>query len=130
MTIDTGRFLRLKGMVDGVLASSSSDQRSLQAKALSDAYLSLRDEARELAEAEAVTAEFDRLFPNLPGAVPSSKISSAGFDPFEGASYANEAAAALAKLSGWLNGFVEQARLAMEAEAYAKARVNQERGTR
>jgi len=126
MAIEVGRFLRLKNMVDSVLAQSKQDSRSLEGKALADAYSALREEGRALAESVDEVAEFDRLFQPLRGEVPPSKISSAGFDPFAAASYANEAAAVLARLSSWLNGFVEEARMAMEAEAYAKARLEQE----
>jgi hypothetical protein len=34
----------------------------------------------------------------------------------------------LASLAGWLDGYVTEARMSMEAEAYADARVKAERG--
>lgn len=126
MGIDAGRALRLKEMVDSVLASAGEDSRALQAKSLSDSYSRLRAEARSIAEKESITEEFDRLFQDLQGEVPAARMSSAGFDPFEASSFANEAAAALAQLSGWLSGLVETARMTLEAQAYAEARLRNE----
>lgn len=126
MGLDAGRVLRLKEMVDSVLASGGEGSRALQAKSLSEAYSKLRSEAREVAESKGVAEEFDRLFQDLAGDVGASNVSSSGFDPFKSGSYANEAAAALAQLSGWLNGLLVEARMMMEAEAYAAARLQNE----
>lgn len=123
MTADAATALRLKGMVDGVLHNSNADQRPLEAKSLADSYQSLRSEARALATDREIADEFDRLFPPMNGTPPS-----ATGQLFEAASFANEAAALLAKLSGWLDGLVQEARLEMEARAYAEARLQQESG--
>lgn len=120
MATDTASALRLKGMVDSVLRNSNADQRPMEAKSLADAFESFRAETRKFAEERGIAAEFDRLFPKLTGSPPSTR------QLFEAASFANEAAALLAKLSGWLDGLVQEARMALEAKAYAEARLQQE----
>lgn len=122
MPTDGGVFLRLKSAIDATL--TGLPDRTNAAKALGDAYATFRCEAARVADDEGVTEEFGRLFP--PPA-PIARPSVNTFDPITAASDANDAFSLLARLSGWLNGFVQQVRLEGEAKAYAEARARQER---
>lgn len=123
MVTDPGVFLRLKSSIDATLAGMPDKTNA--AKALADAYATFRSEVARVAEDNGVTAEFDRLFP-APTTLSHPSIRG-GYDPFAAASHANEALSTLTRLSGWLDGFVQQVRLDTEANAYAETRLRQER---
>ncbi len=94
--------------------------------ALPNAYQKLREEVGTVIEDEQ-REEFERLFP--PWSRPSTAGSvRGGFDPLRAAAATNEARALLGQLAGWLEGFVSEVRMKLEADAYAKERVKQERG--
>jgi hypothetical protein len=123
MVSDPGVFLRLKAAIDSTIAGIKD--KSTAAKALADAYGTFRTEAERVAVAEGVEDEFNRIFPAATtGQLPKS--SGWDVDPFALVGYANEALSLLLRLSGWLDGFVQANRLAVEAEAYARARLQQE----
>lgn len=123
MAIDPGPFLRLKAAIDSTL--SGGDDKSLAAKAFSDAYAVFRAEAARIADEEDVVEEFDRLFPAAP-TVSTPSVARGGFDPFKAGSDVAEASSLLRRLAGWLDGFVQSARLEAEAAAYASERVRHE----
>lgn len=123
MPSDVGLFLRLKSAIDATIAGI--DEKSAAAKALADAYATFRSEAEDVARQQGVEAEFGRMFPP-PVKVDRPSVRAGGFDPFALASDANDALSLLARLSGWLDGFVQEMRLTAEAEAYAKARIQHE----
>jgi hypothetical protein len=51
-----------------------------------------------------------------------------GDAPIERAQQYHSAKTLLASLAGWLSGYVQQARMELEARAYAEERVKAERG--
>lgn len=122
MSGDVGVFLRLKASIDSTL--QGVEEKSFGAKALADAYAIFRSEAERVAEQEHALDEFKRLFPPPPDvSAPSAR---AGFDPIAAASSSAEALSLLARLSGWLDGFVQSIRMQSEADAYARERVRHE----
>lgn len=122
---DPGVFLRLKHAIDATIGGT--EEKSTAAKALSDAYATFRGEAELVARDNDVEDEFQRLFPTA-RKVDRPSVSQHGFDPFSLASDANDALSLLRRLSGWLDGFAAKARLEAEADAYARARLQQEQG--
>lgn len=119
---DVGRFLRLQGAIQAALDSIPMDQAVVAEQPMKDAYLRLRAETRSVIPGETLE-EFDRMFPTevKVGPTGSSRmvIRAARF---------NAARSLLGSLAGWLDGFVQEARMTIEAEAYAHARVEEERG--
>jgi hypothetical protein len=115
-------LLRLKAAIDTTLDEVEVDSTS--AAALSKAYETFRSEVSVAVFAEGLSDEFDRLFP--PGSVAPAPSSSSGFDPRRAAGQANEAAAGLAGISGWIQGNIRALQARAEAEAYAEARLRQE----
>ena len=125
MPVDPGVFLRLKSAIDATV--SGIGEPAVSVKALADAYTAFRAEAERLAHDNQLDDEFERLFPApQETASPSTR---AGVDPFALASQGNEALSLLNRLSGWLDGFVQTARVSAEAQAYAEARLRQESTT-
>ncbi len=124
MAADPGTYLRLKAAIDATI--DRIDEKSMAAKALSDAYAVFRGEALLVAKAESVQPEFDRLFP-APKSV-SRPTTRGGYDPIAAASDANEGLALLARLSGWLDGFERQLKFDAVTSIYARARSNQDDG--
>jgi hypothetical protein len=119
---DPGAFLRLKSAIDATIGGI--DEKSVAAKAFADAYATFRAEAQRIAQDQGVAEEFSRMFP-APTVVARPTVQR-GLDPFGLASDANDALSLLVRLSGWLDGFVQEVRLKMEAEAYATARLKHE----
>jgi hypothetical protein len=122
--LDPTKCLRLKTAIDSTLASIDNDAAS--GNALPDAYTAMRAETRSSIDDDNLGAEFDRLFPEGPGARGAVPMSTGMRSGLERASRAAEARALLARLSGWLNGFVENTRMAHEAREYAAARLAME----
>jgi hypothetical protein len=117
--MDAGKFLRLQKMVEAAASSAKESNAVMAAKAMQEAYNRVRGEVRETIPA-ARQEEFDRLF--------KSRLGGYGGGPRGEADRFHEAKTTLATLAGWLGGFVEEARLEAEVEAYAKARIKAERG--
>lgn len=122
MSSDAGVFLRVRSAIDATIAGI--DQGPTAAGALTDAYATFRAEAEQIANAKGVEEEFSRMFPR-PTAVQRPSVRG-GFDPIAAANDAKQALSLLVRLSGWLDGFVQETRLGFEAEAYAQARLRQE----
>ncbi len=112
--MDVGKFLRLQGAIQSALEEASGKSSTVAGRATEDAYDRLRDAVRDTIPEEDLE-EFDRLFPE----------SFVALTPLERFGFAQTL---LASLSGWLGGYVQQARLDQEARAYAEARVKAERG--
>jgi hypothetical protein len=72
-------------------------------------------------------SEFERLFPAWHRKSTAGSFRD-GFDPLEASAATSEARALLGQLEGWLGGFVVEVKMNLEAEAYAKERLKQERG--
>lgn len=107
MSSGAGRFLRLKSAIDATLESTGDS--SLAASALAVAYRDFRVEAHQIAEDTETVDEFLRLFPQPLPLAPTKRLG-AGFDPVTAGTSAHEARALLARLSGWLDGFVQELR--------------------
>lgn len=100
------------------------------ADALTEAFDRYRVEIADLLESDApdLLDEFIRLHPPLSERAPMSKsLIQTGLHAQQ--AKAASAGAALVQLSGWLNGLVEEQKMAMEAQAYAEARIKAERPT-
>ena len=126
MTIDVGRFLRLRGAIISTLAAVPVDQAAMSGEALPTSYNRLRGEAIDIIPAKA-RDEFERLFPEDP-LTPRRRTGGPNYQ-METANRANEARAILGTLAGWLGGFIDEARMKQEVAAYAEARIKAERGT-
>lgn len=121
--MDVGKFLRLQGAIQAAIESVGDGQAAVAGPAMAERYETLVVEAR-LTIPETEFEEFDRLFPKrIEGPRPTS-----GRDMFGSAKIFNEAKALLGTLAGYLGGYVNAAKIELEAEAYAKERVRQERG--
>jgi hypothetical protein len=120
--IDVGRFLRLTGTLRGVADSIDPKLAALAGDMLAEAYLRARREV-QAAIPEKHHDEMDRLFPE---GVP--QFAARREDPVEQAEKFNAALGLLRGLAGWLQGFVEEAKMAVNAEALAAAKVKEERG--
>lgn len=117
--LDIGQILRLREAIRGALDASPPADAVLAARPMTTSYDRLRKEvAQALSDSERV--EFDRLFPELGWG--------AGVAAGERAEQYHKARALLASLAGWLDGFVAEARMALEAKEYGEARAREERG--
>jgi hypothetical protein len=123
MAIDIGKFLRLKSSIEAAMSAVPTDQAAVAAGAMMATYDRIRAEVADVVSDEQ-SDEFSSLFPetvtNYPGLV-------LGASSKEAAKY-NSARVLLGSLAGWLDGFVAEARMQKEADAYAAARVKEERG--
>lgn len=122
MAIDVGKFLRLKGAIQGAMDAVPTGSAAFSGTSLVDAYLTLRKETAE-AIPEELAEEFDRQFKPSPFKA-GSGMRSIGAGQ---AQTFNEARALLGKMAGWLDGIIQEARLEAEAAAYAAARLKEER---
>ncbi len=122
MTIDVGAFLRLKSAIDSTLSTLKIDPTS--AVALSKAYATFQSAGQTLAQDNELGDEFIMLFP--PGSVASG--SSAAHNMVRELGRANEAAAGLAGISGWIEGIQQGIQAKANAEAYAQHRLQHETG--
>lgn len=117
----------MQGLAQAALESIDPGQAAMAGEAMASTYARVRSDVRE-AIPEQYLEEFDRLFPIAAvqplGAGRGALIHS----PTAEAQWFNMARALLASLAGWVNGFVEESRMRMEAQAYAEARVKEERG--
>jgi hypothetical protein len=123
--MDIGKFLRLQGAITSTIEGSKGMNSTQAGSAVEDAYYRLRQEARE-AIPDGDREEFDRLFPDT---VNPSQRAHMSTQPVSALERYGTAQSLLAGMSGWLDGYVREARLQVEAEAYAVERVKQERGT-
>src|SRR5262245_50293970 len=115
-------LLRIKGAIDNTLKTVQVGEMS--GAALGNAYETYRVAVENALPADEMAAEFERLYqPIQPMQMPAS---AAGFDPRKSAGKANEAAAGLAGISGWIAGSERALQAAAEAKAYAEARLRQE----
>jgi len=121
--MDVAGFLRLQGAIRSVLDSVSEGQAAVAAEAMADSYRRLRHETRD-AIPEEDREEFDRLFPETPPAITSRAMGRLGYE----AAKFHAARALLGTMAGWLDGYVQHARMQMEAQAYAEKRAKEERG--
>ncbi len=122
--MDVGKFLRLQGAISSTV-EFAKDKNSTQAgAAVQDAYYRFRQEVRD-AIPEENREEFDKLFPDTLN--PSQKAHRQT-NPVTDLERYGTAQTLLTSLAGWLGGYVQQARMQAEAEAYAEARVRTERG--
>ena len=127
MPIDVGAFTRIRSAIERVVAA---DENPAGSSAFSQAVDTYRAQIRALLASEtALLAEFDGLFPaNDPQAArPSGGLLSAALrDPTAAHRLA------LTGMAGWLAGLVDAANAAAQrqanAEAYAREKVNRERG--
>ncbi len=126
MALDVSRFLRLQGAINAAVAAIPSDHAATAVTALAGSYMTMREEVRLVID-DSLRDEFDRLFPVMDVPAAPNVMRGGGFDPFKSADIANQARARLKAMGGWLDGFVQEARMKMEAEAYASARVKEER---
>jgi hypothetical protein len=119
---DVARYLRLRGAVDGALTAHAEEHAVMASDSMVHAYVSLRQEVRATIPSEH-HEEFDRLFPvELPD--PRGDL---GSRPMRAAMRFEAARGALGRMSGWLDGFVQAAKMHLEATAYAQERVRREK---
>jgi hypothetical protein len=125
VALDLGAVVRLKAVIDATLAAQLGDP-SVSVVAWTDAATTYREEVRRIAKSADAEQEFGRLFDEW---TPTAIIPAGTGDWFapQASGQTSEAVAHLAGLSGWLGGFVEEARLEEEARAYAANRSRQER---
>ena len=112
--------MRLRSAVRETMAALHAGEKAGQGVAAPEAYERLRAEALAIVPDDKAE-EFGHLFPEWTG----GKVGRVGMHAVP---LAEQALAMLGQLAGWLDGFVEEARLAAEAQAYAVERVRQERG--
>jgi hypothetical protein len=123
--IDVPLFFRLREAVRGAIAAVPQGQAAESGRALQESYERLRPEILR-AIPDHLADEFNRLFPEQEfPRLPRHNLVLV-------AAQSNEARAALGAIAGWLDGLVQAAdhenRLRLEAEAYARERVQSERG--
>lgn len=121
--MDVGKFLRLQGAIESTIEGAKGKSSTQAGLAIEDAYVRLRQEVRE-AIPEEDREEFDRLFP---ASIDRVSRTLAQAPPRQVDRYGT-AQTLLTTLSGWLGGYVQQARMQAEAKAYAEERVRAERG--
>lgn len=121
--MDAGKFLRLQGAIRAALASE--EPHKVSADSMVGTYLRLRATARDAVPGKD-RDEFDALFPEKVEAGSVGTLFDVLREGERGTFFA--ARSLLETLAGWLGGYVEEARMAMEAAEYAKARVKEERG--
>lgn len=117
--MDVGKFLRLQGAIRAAHESIPPDHAVMGGTAMERAYERLRIEVQDAIPNEHLQ-EFDGLFPE--------HIGGFGHSPRGEAERFHAARSLLASMAGWLDGYVQAARMEMEAQAYAEARVKEERG--
>jgi hypothetical protein len=120
---DISRYLRLQGAIRAAIDAVPEGQAALAGHAMMNAYRRFRSEARANIPNEQFS-EFDAMFPTeviFERANPRDDLQDA-------AAEFNAARLPLSTMAGWLDGFVQEAKMQMEANAYAKARVKEERG--
>jgi hypothetical protein len=122
MSLDLGRFIRLRSAIDATIAASEKSHRGLVS-----ATDTFRDQIRAMLAGEAdLLAEFDGIFPKTATAPGSGSLLIPPSDPY------GPAKLALAGMSGWLSGLIEAAQAAdqqaQNARAYAETKVRSERG--
>lgn len=122
--MDIGKVMRLRDAISGALSAVEADTLG-SGNALPSAYTNLRQQVKSTIEDE-LQEEFESLFPawSHPPLMGSRRP---GFDPLKVMGVVNEAKALLGQLSGWLDGFVSEARLALEAKEYAEQRLREDR---
>ncbi len=118
----TGKLLRLRGAIQATLDALPPQQAAGEGEAMAGAYRRLRAEVCRVVHEEDED-EFKSLFPTTVDRA-TTIVGSILMHPT--ARYST-GRGLLASLAGWLDGYIEQARMAMEAQAYAEARVRQER---
>ncbi len=125
MTLDIGRLLRLKNMVD--TAATSVEPNAGSARALTDSYVRLREEVREMIADSELKHEFHRVFPGIAiqeAPNPSLAGGLALEDDARLNAEAQRARALLGQLAGWVQGLIDEQtlekRLQLEAEAKAR----------
>lgn len=120
--MDVRRFLRLQGAVRAAASSIAEDNAVVSADAMLQSYRRLRDEVRTAIPDEDV-AEFDRVCPeNVPSFAANRGV------PIQQAGKFHAARGLLEQMAGWLDGYIRKAQMQAEAEAYAAARLKEERG--
>jgi hypothetical protein len=129
MTLDVARFLRLQGAINAAVAAVPAGHAATAVSALAGSYMNMRAEVRLVID-ESLQDEFDRLFPVMEVPAAPDVMGGGGFDPLKSADVANQARTRLNTMGGWLDGFVQDSRIKIEAQAYASARIKEERATR
>ncbi len=109
---DIGRYLRLQGAIRAAIDAVPDGQAALAGHAMMNAYRRFRSEARTVIAPENFS-EFDAMFPTgviFERANPRDDLQDA-------AAEFNAARLQLSTTAGWLDGFVQEAKMQMEAEA-------------
>lgn len=123
--MEVGRILRLKEAIRGAM-DALADKSATTGDALPDAYKRFREETLGAVGPEH-REELERLCPTWTRESTAGDFRR-GFDPIKAGAAAEEARALLGQLAGWLDGFVLEARMKLEAEAYAQEKLRAERG--
>jgi hypothetical protein len=92
------------------VAAVPADHAATAVTALVNSYATLREEVRQVVDEE-LHGEFDRLFPAMEVPQAPRVMRGGGFDPFKSADVANLARTRLKTMGGWLDGFVQEARM-------------------
>lgn len=119
-SVEVGRFMRLRGAIQGALDAIPVDQAAVAGRAMAARYRIFRHEAQKVVP-KGYLDELESLFPEAP-------IAGGRRDVREEAETYNQARGLLGALAGWLDGFIQEARSQAETEAYVRERVKQERG--
>ena len=120
---DIGRYIRLQGAIRASIDAVPEGQAPVAGMAMVNVYRRFRAEAKKVIPSDHAE-EFDAMFPDdvaIQRANPRD-------DLLDSAARYTGARLLLATLAGWLDGFVQEAKMQIEADAYAQARVKEERG--
>ena len=128
--MDVHELVRLKSTIEstvGAVDASKPEQLALGREPLHASYRSLRPRLRNAVDAN-LHEEFDDLFPEEPPDIIDRSHGRLGLHTAQ----AIQAKTLLEGMAGWLGGIVatatEKERMRVEADAYARERVRQERG--
>lgn len=119
--LEIGPYLRLRAAIEATINSIPDESQTSSGSALPKAYKRFRNDAVRLIPDEDIE-QFLRLCPEW--TQPLGGVQKPGTH----ARWFNEAKALLASLAGFLDGYVQETQLQINAEEYAKAKVADERG--
>ena len=112
--LDIGRFLRLRNAVQQAASAIPADSSGTSGRALPEAYKRFREEALAIVPKEH-REQFEQVCPEWTTSLGGSRAE----DPFIQSQFYNEARVLMGGLAGFLDGYVDETRLRIEAEERA-----------